>query len=248
MALPMFVESLDGLEDSVKSFYIEDDGKFRLDIDGYEDSSALKASIKKLNEENTKRRIELKQFQERYDGIDPDKVKGLLSKLENDEEAKLLADGKIDEVVNRRIEKQRADLEKQVKDSLTKAEQAELRAKNFEQRVLDNAIRFAASKAGLHPHAIEDALFRARTMFKLNENGDAVMYDGDEIKPGKDGKSPYTPSEWLDEMKEKAPHWYPAMNSGGGGGGNDGTSGSKVDLSKLPPRERLQKARELGIQ
>ncbi len=248
MALPMFVESLDGLEDSVKSFYIEDDGKFRLDIDGYEDSSALKASIKKLNEENAKRRIELKQFQERYDGIDPDKVKGLLSKLENDEEAKLLADGKIDEVVNRRIEKQRADLEKQVKDSLTKAEQAELRAKNFEQRVLDNAIRFAASKAGLHPHAIEDALFRARTMFKLNENGDAVMYDGDEIKPGKDGKSPYTPSEWLDEMKEKAPHWYPAMNSGGGGGGNDGTSGSKVDLSKLPPRERLQKARELGIQ
>lgn len=249
MALALTVDSIEELDESIKSFYTKtDDGKFRLDLDGYEDPKGLKSALEKERAAARDAAKMLKDFQKKYEGIDPDKVKGLLSKLENDEEAKLLADGKIDEVVNRRIEKQRADLEKQVKDALIRAEQAELRAKNFEQRVLDNAIRFAASKAGLHPHAIEDALFRARTMFKLNENGDAVMYDGDEVKPGKDGKSPYSPSEWLDEMKEKAPHWYPAMNSGGGGGGNDGTSGSKVDLSKLPPRERLQKARELGIQ
>lgn len=248
MALQAIVDSLDALDESVRGFYTEaGDGKFRIDIDGYEDISVLKGNIKKLNEENAKRRLELKQYQEKYEGIDPDKVKGLLSKLENDEEAKLLAEGKIDEVINRRIEKQRAALEKQVKDAMTKAEQAELRAKNFEQQVLDNSIRAAAAKAGVHQHAIEDALFRARTMFALDENGNAVQFDGEEIKLGKDGKSPYSPIEWMEEMKEKAPHWFPAANTGGGGGGNTGNNGGKIDLMKLPPRERLQKARELGI-
>lgn len=248
MALAMLLDSIDSLDDSVKSFYKEtDDGKFQLDLDGYEDPKGLKSALEKERTAAREANKLIKDLQKRYEGIDPDKVKGLLSKLENDEEAKLLAEGKLDEVVNRRIEKQRAALEKQVKDAMTKAEQAELRAKNFEQQVLDNSIRAAAAKAGVHQHAIEDALFRARTMFALDENGNAVQFDGEEIKLGKDGKSPYSPVEWMEEMKEKAPHWFPAANTGGGGGGNTGNNGGKIDLMKLPPRERLQKARELGI-
>lgn len=43
MALKVTVDSLDGLDDGVKTLYKEDNGKFRLDLDGYEDTTGLKA-------------------------------------------------------------------------------------------------------------------------------------------------------------------------------------------------------------
>lgn len=247
MALALTVDSLDAIDEAARGFYTKtDEGNYRLDLDGYEDPKGLKSALDKERNAAKEATRLMKELQKKYEGIDPDKVKGLLSKLENDEEAKLLAEGKLDEVVNKRIEKLKADLERQVREATAKSEQAEQRAKNFEQQVLDNHIRAAAAKAGLHQHAIEDALFRARTMFKLDGSGNAAMFEDDDVKLGKDGKTPYSPVEWLDEMKEKAPHWFPAANSGGGSGGSSKT-GSKIDLSSLPPRERLQKARELGI-
>lgn len=254
MAIALLVDSLDSVDESIKNFYTQtDDGKYRLDLDGYEDPKGLKSALEKERQAAKEASKAVKELQEKYKGIDPDKVKSLLSKLENDEEAKLLAEGKIDEVVNKRIEKQRAELERQVKDALTKSEQAELRAKNFEQQVLDNAIRAAAAKAGLHQHAIEDALFRARTMFQLDENGNAIQIDsdGESVVLGKDGKSPYNPLEWLEEMKEKAPHWYPASNSGGGSGGNTGTGSkhntrTRSQFEAMSQFERMQFSRDGG--
>ena len=102
----------------------------------------------------------------------------------------------------------------------------------------------AATKAGIHQHAIDDALLRARSMFRLNDDGQAVQFDQDgNVVIGKDGKTPFTPNEWLDGMKETAPHWFPAGNSGGGVGGNS-NKGQKRDLSALSPRERLKAARQ----
>ncbi len=245
MALAMQVDSVDELDESIKALYVEtEDGKFRLDLDGYEDPKGLKSALEKERDSNKKLNKMFKDFQTRYEGIDPEKVRSLLSKIENDEEAKLLADGKIDEVVQKRIDKQRKELERLVKEAEAKADTESQKAKKFEQRVLDNNIRAAAQGAGLHPHAIEDALFRARTMFTLNDKGDAVQLDDDgQIVAGKDGQNPFSPTEWLEEMKEKAPHWFPAANSGGGAGGNS-SKRSNQDLSKLSPRERLLAARK----
>ncbi|MDM3628264.1 hypothetical protein O9403_18930, partial [Proteus mirabilis] len=61
----------------------------------------------------------------RFEGIDPDTVKGMLKRFENDEEAKLIADGKIDEVLNKRTERLRGDFDKKLKEASSKAEKAE---------------------------------------------------------------------------------------------------------------------------
>jgi len=171
----------------------------------------------------------LKEQLQAFEGIDPVKVKAILSRFANDEEAKLIAEGKIDEVLNKRTERMRADFEGKLTAATTTAEAAAKRALAFQGRVLDDAIRAAAAKAGLHQHAIDDALFRARSMFTLDDDGQAVQLGADG-KPvlGKDGKSPFTPLEWLEGMKEKAPHWYPASASGGGAGGGGGGGGGAV--------------------
>lgn len=191
--------------------------------------AAVQAAVSGLKSKNTELIGSLKEAKDKlkeFDGIDPTAVRNILKRFADDEEAKLIADGKIDDVLNKRTERMKADYDKKLTEALTKAEQAEKRAQAFQGRVLDDSIRAAAAKAGIHQHAVDDALFRARAMFVLDEDGQAVQL-GEDGRPvlGKDGKSPFTPLEWLEGMKEKAPHWFPATASGGGAG--DGGAGSR---------------------
>lgn len=50
MALPFIVDTLDSIPESVRDQYKESDGKFRLDLDGYEDPSSLKSALQKERE------------------------------------------------------------------------------------------------------------------------------------------------------------------------------------------------------
>jgi phage protein len=50
----------------------------------------------------------------RFDGIDPEAVHNILKRFSDDEEAKLIAEGKIDEVLNRRTERMQGAHQKQV--------------------------------------------------------------------------------------------------------------------------------------
>lgn len=191
--------------------------------------AAVSAAVSGLKTKNSELLGKLKEREEalkRFDGIDPDAVRNILRRFSDDEEAKLIADGKIDDVLNKRTERMKADFEKKYGEAAAAAEAAERRAQAFQGRVLDDAIRAAAAKAGLHQHAIEDALFRARAMFTLDEDGQAVML-GEDKRPvlGKDGKTPFAPLEWLEGMKEKAPHWFPASASGSGAGASNGSGG-----------------------
>lgn len=178
-----------------------------------------------------------------FEGIDPVKTREMLARFENDAELKLISENKFSEVIDKRTEKLRADYDKKLSDEQAKAAAAEKRAQAFQGRVLDDEIRAAAAKAGLHAHAIEDALFRGRAMFTLGEDGKAVQLgqDGAPVL-GKDGKSIFTPVEWLEGMKEAAPHWFPLGSSGGGAGGGNGGQGSKTiklsDLNAMRPKDR----------
>lgn len=243
-ALPLVVDKLDDVPESARGAYVEKDGKFRLDAE-VDDAAGLKSALQKERELNKASAKALKELQEQFSGIDPVKVRDMMQRLDNDGEAALIAAGKIDEVVAKRTEKLQKELQKQVDAALSTAKASEGRAKKFEERVLDNHIRQAAAKAGLHTHAIEDALFRARSMFSLNEDGEAVQVGSDgAVVLGKDGKTPFSPAEWLEGMKESAPHWFPASSSGGGGGkGGKGNTGGK-DLSHLSPTARINAARE----
>ncbi len=243
-ALPLSVEKLDDVPEAQRSLYVEKDGKHVLDVTGLEDTGGLKSALQKERDAAKANAKALKELQERFNGIDPDKVREMMGKLDQDGEAALIAAGKIDEVVAKRSEKLRLELQKQVDAAHGEAKAASERASKFSQRVLDNHIRAAAIKAGLHQHAVEDALFRARGMFSLNDDGDAIQLGADgTVILGKDGKTAFTPLEWLEGMKETAPHWFPAGSSGGGSSGSGGGTGGAKTMSRaafnaLPAAEK----------
>ncbi|MCG7598875.1 hypothetical protein MHM84_03690 [Halomonas sp. McH1-25] len=223
MALQFEVDSLDSIPEGVRDQYVEaEDGKFRLDLDGYEDPTGLKSALDKERSEKRERDRQLREMQKRYDGIDPDKTREMLSRLEQDEESKLIAEGKMDEVINQRTERMRAEHERQLTQLQQEAETAKTFADKFRGRVLSDEVRAAASEVGLIDTAARDAYLHAQTMFQVDDEGNVVAKE--EAGFDANGK-PLTLKSWLESMRDSAPHWFPVAK-GGGAPGSNGTRGS----------------------
>ena len=77
-----------------------------------------------------------------------------------------------------------------------------------------------ATKRGLRPTAIPDITARARTVFRLvNGAPRAFEADGQTVRYGKDGVTPMTLEEWVEQQVADAPHLFES-NAGGGAAGN----------------------------
>jgi hypothetical protein len=249
MPLELVVEKLDVVPEALRSLYVEADGKYKLDVNGVEDVSGLKKSIAKERDAAQAAINRAKELEKQFEGIDPVKTRELYSRLENDEEAKLIAAGKTNEVFEKRTERLRTEHQKVLDAEAAKAKQAEERVKAMSLRVIDNHIRAAAAKAGIHPQAIEDALYRGRSIFALDESDNAVQLDeGGKPIMGKDGKTPFSPLEWLESMKQEAPHWFPATSSGGGATGNSGrnnTGTKQIKRAAFDALSHLERAQHM---
>ena len=246
MGLKLIVDSLDGLDAPVAALYTKgEDGKFKLGVEGVPDVTGLKTALK--SERDAREAAE--KVSKQFEGLDPTEVRNLLKQVDGDEEAQLIKAGKIDEVIAKRTEKAMKDADKRITEAGTAAEQAMARAKKWMTKALDSEITKAATKAGLHAVAIDDALLYARSIFSLDDQGNAVQL-GEDSKPvlGKDGKTPFTPLEWLEAMRETKPHWFPATASGGGARPNMGNGTGKTMkrslFDALPAKERAKRMNE----
>jgi len=244
MPLKLVTDSLDGIDDASKSLYIKkDDGKFHLDVDGLPDTSTLEKTLRTVRGERETFERELKEIRQKFAGIkDPEQVKKLMQQLENDEEAALIASGKVSEVVQRRTEKHMAAIQAKLDAAIASEQAAIKKASVFTERVLKGQVAQEAMALEVFDKALDDIWLRAKAQFVLDDTGTAVAKDEKgEIILGKDGKSPFTIQEWMTELKEKAPHLFKVTNSGGGAR-KQRESGK--DETNLPARERLRIARE----
>lgn len=246
MPLALTVETLDGLDDAVKTLYVEKGGKFHLDVTGIPDTSTLEGTLKKVRDEREAAQKQLKDLQTKFQGIkDPDQVRKLLEQFENDEEAALIANGKVGEVVQRRTEKHMAAMQAKVDEAIAAEKAANNRASLFTERVLKGQVAQEAMALKVFEGALDDVWLRAKMLFSIDEKGQAISVDDKgEIVLGKDGKTPFTITEWLTELKEKAPHLFENTNSGGGN--RKQNTGKKTDSNNLPAHEKLRMARENG--
>jgi hypothetical protein len=252
-AIALEVDKLDAVPEFQRAWYVEDAAtkKFKLDPAKVEieDVTGLKNTVAATRREAQ----EAKAAQERavaealkpFAGIDPEETRKLLSQFASDEEKRLIQAGHIDKVIATRIEKQRTELENQVKQAAEERDGALEVASTFMERVLDNHVRMAAAEAGVLPGAVEDALLRARMIFSLDDNGDAVQFGDDGETPvlDKEGKKPFSVKDWIEERRADCAHWFPAGASGGGAPGGKGKGGAP-DLSHLTGAAKLAAARE----
>ena len=198
-------------------------------------AAAVEAATLGLKNKNTEllgslrtTKNELEGLKTQFEGLDIDAVKGLLNKVGQDEETRLLAEGKLDEVITKRTERLRGDYDKQLTAEKSRADKAEAFAAKYSDKVLADSIRAAAIKAGALPEAAEDIILRARGTFKLSEDGEAIATDRDgEVVYGKDGKTPLSPLEWAESLRETATHLWPRAQGAGQTGDNGGKATKK---------------------
>lgn len=198
------------------------------------------AGLKTKNLELLAEKKKLSEFVSKFDGLDPATLVSYIDRLKNDEEAKLIAEGKIGDVIDRRTERMRTAFEQRVAESNQKAQELEQNYRslesNYHQMQIDAAVRDAAIAAKVTPSAIDDILYRARQVFSVTD-GKILSKDQstNEVRIGPDGKKPYSPSDFLTDLAKQAPHFWPQSTSGGftgqGGTAKDFDTAAKQALA-----------------
>lgn len=242
MKLKRKVKSLSDVPEKYRSLYVKDGDEFvlgdEIDLPEEKGDSAELASLKaKLEEFRTNNRSMHDQLEKLKD-IDPDKHKQMLELMktfEASEDAALIKAGKLDEVLNRRVQGIKADFDKQVKAKDAKL--SELTEKfNQTQSKLGNLIieqtsmGAIAKKGRLRKGAEQDVALRASRVWKMGENGELYAVDEKgEKRFGKKG-DPLTPDEWAESLLSDAPHLFEGATGGGakGSGESRGTDGKRM--------------------
>ncbi|MDC5549885.1 hypothetical protein NRA66_10465 [Acinetobacter baumannii] len=226
--------------------------EIKVDLENPEIKAAIQVAVdeavkglKDKNAELIKDKKELKDelgsLKSKVDGLDLDAIKVLLDKSNQDEESKLIAEGKIEEVIQKRTEKMREEHEKVLKAEKDRADKAESYANKFRQSVIQGQIVQAAVEMGALSEATADIAFLAQSQFSLDENGKAVAIDANgEVVIGKDGSNPVTSKEWVEGLRENKPYFWPKAN----GSGSPGSGTSIKKWSDYTEAERAALARE----
>lgn len=187
------------------------------------------------NNINMKQELEkLEKLSKKYDGVDPDKYAEMQAKIQELEDKKMIDAGKIDELVEQRTERMRADFEGSRKALEAKAKEASDTSAALNERLstvlIDKEVQSAVSSVGsVRKGAMEDILARARRTWVL-QDGHPVPMEGETVKYGKDGKSPMSMQEWAEGLVDEAPYLFEG-NSGSGSRGNDKGGDGKGDKS-----------------
>ncbi|MDD2679510.1 MAG: hypothetical protein PHO03_01730 [Candidatus Omnitrophica bacterium] len=242
--LKLVVEKIEDVEEKYRDLYKRaDDGKFHLDAEADPES---KKKVDEFRENNVKLMKEKEDLQKKIDsyGADPEKVKEWQKKVQAIEDKQMIEAGKIDELVEQKVQRMRQEYENQIKalqDAVDIKNQEVSKTNNRLSEVLIDSEITKAVAGKVRAGAMADILSRGRRVWHLDENGQPVPKENDKILYGKDGKQQMTFEEWAIVQMEVAPFLF---EPSAGGGSNDGRGGAAgkgaIDYSKIPASERLK--------
>ena len=237
MSLKAVVKTLDDVPEEARALYAEKDGSFHLDIEGIENhpgATSLKNALDREKAERIKRQEtidELKVAAAKFKDIDPDKAREALDKIAEIDDKKLISEGKIEELVEAKVERMRTDFDAQIaaKDkTITElTDSSGVLTHELSDIKIFSAIRDEALENGARPEALDDIVNRGRTIWHLVDGAPTAIKVGtdDERIFGKTGDALTIP-EWVGTLAAEASHLF-NPNSGGGSGGGDQRGGDR---------------------
>lgn len=168
-------------------------------------------------------------------------------------DGKLTAKGDIESEVAKRVVEKEAALQAQIKANADRAKTAEERGASYEQRwkatLVDTAVTTAvlAADSNVNPASLPDILSRARSVYRVKDDGSLVAMSGDSVLYGADGETSMQPKEWLAKLLKDAPYFAKGSTGGGASGNTAGVAGtglSEAQWAALDPAERLTRFRQ----
>jgi hypothetical protein len=241
--LKAVLKTLEGLKPEEAEMYKQDGEIFVLDTDKY--FHGMSSARDKEKQEAQKLREILKPFEEKLGPLKDMNLEELQEAMKLHQKTKdkqMIDAGKVDELVEQKVTGRVENLKKDYENRLQAAESRAVKAESMlNTLVVDNNVQIAAVKAGVLPEAMEDVSYRASKVFRAVD-GKPIPMKGDEVIYGKDGKTPLTMDEWLEELKSRAPHFF-KRPEGSGTRPGAGNGGAENNTSGLMGVERLKAAR-----
>lgn len=232
------------IPEALKAYYKKgDDGKFTLQAEG----AVSRVKLEEFRDKN----VQLLKAAEAFKDIDPAEFVRLKA-IETDLENGKLKGTAIEKILETRVaemtKKHTAELAKMTADLGTaKGELSRLK--------IGEAAVSSAMKLGLRAEAREDLITRVSNVFRLDEKGEPVAFDGDKPRFGADGMA-LKIGDFVESMVKAAPHLFdPSSGSGSQGNqGNNSTGGAnpwKKETFSVTEQGRLYakdpaKARQLA--
>lgn len=240
----LVAEEFEKLDEGLRAFYkTAADGAYVLDAEGVEDVTGLKRALDEVRADRTKLREEIKNVRSKYGDVDPDEAKRAISEMQQLHDKKLLDEGKVEELIQKRVERMRLEHENQLKARDKRSLEIEEENKKLSSRLsevlIDTSLTSAATAAKVRPTAIPDVINRGRQVWRLDGNDPKPMQSDGTVIIGKDGKSPLTMDEWLSSLQQTAPHLF-EPSSGSGSDPNAGglkTVGRQIVLTRDQARD-----------
>jgi hypothetical protein len=232
MALKFRFKSKDEIPAEQQALYVERDGAWMLDVEGAVDKSKLD----EFRANNITLSNQLAEQKKRFEGIEPDEVRKL---VEEKQRLELLAQGhkpeEVEKIVENRLKTAKTEWDKQF--GAVTADRDSLNSRLTAIQI-DQGVTTVATKRGLRPTAIPDITARARTVFRLVDGAPrAYEADGKTVRVGKDGMTPMTLDEWVDQQVADAPHLFESNAGGGAAGNGSGGAGGSNRSVKNPFRK-----------
>jgi hypothetical protein len=189
-----------------------------------EATNGLKTKNEELLDEKKKIAETLKSF----DGLDVKAAKEALKFLSENEEAQLIKDGKVDELIAKRTSSMKTEYDESltaIQNSLKEAKETGSKYQTlFESKLISDNLREEALAAGVLPEAFSDVVMKGNLVFTLDKNLalESRTPDG-KLKMTIDDRV-MTPALWIESLRKSCPHYWPrSAGAGAFSGGSDST-------------------------
>lgn len=247
MTLKLTVEKLEEIPEALRAEYVEDDGKFRLDVEGIEDTAPLKAQIARLNRENGERRKKVEALSgfEKL-GKTPEELEALVAEhAELKEKIDAGHDKQTLDQIRREAaeaaQKQAAKSIKALEDEKAALLEANTRTrKQYEDSRINTELMSAISKHKGRPNLLVNNI---RPLIKAKEEDGRLrlLVLDDEGEERTNGKGDLlTVDELVAEMSQKD-EWAAAFEGSGNSGGGQRPAGGGANPNKFPAGVRTKR-------
>lgn len=244
MGLKAVLQTLEGLDENLHSYYRKEGDSYVLDLGedelkAHPGTGGLTRALEREREERKAAKKLADEIAAKYGDLDPEAAREALKAADEAKDRELLDEGKVEELIEQRTERMRADFDKQLAAKDKALDDANTRnastTEELESIKIFDAVKDAALTRGARKEALTDIQNRARGTWALDDQGRPVARNGEDTIFGKSGE-PLTIGEWVDSLSSEASYLF-NPNEGGGAGsenesGGEGMGGGVKRIAK----------------
>jgi hypothetical protein len=207
-----------------------------------EQDELLKVETAKVDEFRTTNIAMAEKFESietKFKGVDVDEYLKMQKDVQENKDKEMIGAGKIDELVEQKVNKIRTEQVKKIKDLQANSDSL---STQLNEQVVGSAVKTAAIKAGVIGSAIDDVLMRANSMWTAKDGKPVAMNKDGSVIWVEGTTEPLTIKKWIEGLSDKAPHLFATSTGTGAANSNPNSNAKTITREAFDKMNQADKA------